>query len=150
MYFLTDKEIMHCHQYTWYSQLTRKRASTALNMLRSMSAPTTVLLLMTTRLLHTATPCFSLLLQRRADCCSGSNWPSCTGLTPCSSAYIHPQAQMTHVATFNFDRSNSIMHHRKHQGRACIGGYFKGAGRGEVATEQQAHNMVEDHIGVPL
>ena len=67
-------------------ELTRKHASTCLNRLLSMSAPTTVLLLITTRLLHTATACLSLLLQRRAVFCSGSNAAFSTGKTPCSSA----------------------------------------------------------------
>ncbi len=67
-----------------HGEHTRKRASTALNMLRSMSTPPTVFLLTMVRLLHMATACFSLLLQRRALCWMGWNSPLCTGNTPAS------------------------------------------------------------------
>ena len=65
--------------------LTRNLASTALNMLRSRSIPTTVLLMRTSPL-HTAIACLSLLSHCMAFCWRVSNCPLCTGKTPCNAA----------------------------------------------------------------
>ncbi len=50
-----------------------------------MSTPTRVLLIHE-RPLHTARACLSRLFQRSAFCCRLSNWPLCTGNTPCKAA----------------------------------------------------------------
>lgn len=65
---------------------TRKEASTALNSLRSKSAPATVDRLTIFRLWHTANICLSLLPHRNAVCSSLPKTASFTGTTPCKSA----------------------------------------------------------------
>ena len=65
---------------------TRKRASTVLNRLLSISSPTTVCLLTIVNPLHTAAACTSLLLHCAALCCKPSKACCLTGTTPCRSA----------------------------------------------------------------
>ncbi len=68
---------------------TRKRASTSLKRVLSMSTPATAVLLTMLRLLHTAHACFKTLLQRSAFCCSDWKLPFSTGIKPWRSACSH-------------------------------------------------------------
>jgi len=93
---------------------TKKRASTALNIERSMSTPTRVLLIHE-RPLHTARACLSRLFQRRAFCCRLSNWPLCTGNTPCKAAC----GGTRHTSPLHSHYSQSYIV------RACLGVLFE-------------------------
>lgn len=70
-------------------RLTRKRASTSLKRVRSMSTPATAALPTIFRLLHTANACFNRLLQRSAFCCSDWKVPLSTGRVPWRFACSH-------------------------------------------------------------
>ena len=69
------------------NEVTRKRASTVLNKVVSISSPTTVDLLIMMRPLHAAAACVSLLLHVVALVCKGPNVALSIDNTPCISAY---------------------------------------------------------------
>lgn len=81
-----------CYAAPGQQQLTTKRASTALNACLSTRSPTTCLLLISVRDVHSAAACLRAAGQPTADCCSPVNLPLSTANIPASSGC----SQMTH------------------------------------------------------